>query len=224
MRVLIFGATGMVGQRALRECLLSERVEFVQTVGRAPVSTQHPKLRNVVHRDLWNYTGIESEMTGFDACFFCLGVASTGMSETEYERITYGIAVAAGGTLARLNPGMTFIFVSGLGADSSEKGRVMWARIKGNAENALLRMPFREVYVFRPGIIQPRHGIKSRTALYRVGYIVLAPLVTVLHSVFPSLVVTTEEIGLTMIALVGSSYPQKILSNREIGEMGRAAG
>src|ERR1700722_16050085 len=130
MKVLIFGATGMVGQGVLRECLLAPDVQCVVTVGRTANGVQHAKLRQIVHQDLWNYASIEPELSGFDACFFCLGVSSAGMGEAEYERVTYGIATAAGEALAKLNPQMTFVYVSGAGTDSSEKGRVMWARVK----------------------------------------------------------------------------------------------
>ncbi|MDE3198769.1 MAG: epimerase [Acidobacteriota bacterium] len=222
MRVLLFGATGMIGQGVLRECLLAPEVELVQTVGRSPVQSQHPAVRDFVHKDLWNYSGVESMLTGFDACFFCLGVTSAGMSEPEYERITYGIAIAAGATLLRLNPAMTLIFVSGVGADSTEKGRIMRARVKGRTENALLRLPFKAVYVFRPVVVQPLHGIKSRTALYRVLYSSLGPLLTMLRRVMPGQIVTTEEIGRAMIALVSRPYPRTILGNREIGEIARS--
>src|SRR5476649_917513 len=143
MNVLMFGATGMIGQGVLRECLHHPDVRLVMTIARAPSAVRHPKLREVVHPDLHDFTSIEHELTGFDACFFCLGVTSAGMSEADYERVTYGITAAAAETLARLNPKMTFIFVPGAGADSSEKGRVMWARVKGKAENAVLRQPFK---------------------------------------------------------------------------------
>jgi len=148
----------MVGQGVLRECLLDPEVQVVQTVGRTPTGLKHPKLREIVRSDLLDYTEIESALRGFDACFFCLGVSSTGMSESEYERVTYAVTMAAAQTLSRLNPGMTFIYVSGAGTDSSEKGRVMWARVKGKTENALLRLPFKAAYMFRPGAIQPVYG------------------------------------------------------------------
>jgi uncharacterized protein YbjT (DUF2867 family) len=141
MRVLIFGATGMIGQGVLRECLLDPDVSLVQTVGRSATGVKHPKLREIVRPDLLKYGETEDDLRGFDACFFCLGVSSAGMSEPEYERLTYGITMAAAETLARLNPGMTFIYVSGAGTDSSEKGRSRWARVKGRTENALLRFP-----------------------------------------------------------------------------------
>src|SRR5687767_684509 len=126
MNVLLFGATGMVGQGVLRECLLDSGVQLVKAVGRTATGVQHAKMRELVHHDLWNYSSIETELSGFDACFFCLGVSTTGMKDADYERITYGIAMAAAETLSRLNPQMTFVYVSGAGTDSTEQGRTMW--------------------------------------------------------------------------------------------------
>jgi len=216
MNVLIFGATGMVGQAALRECLRDPGVQQVTTVGRKATGQKDPKLREIVHADLWNYSSVEPQLTGLDACFFCLGIASAGMSEADYSRITYGIAAAAAETLARLNPRMTFIFVSGAGADSTEQGRLMWARIKGKAENAVLSQPFRAAYVFRPGVIQPLDGIRSRTALYRIGYVVMRPLIPILRWAFPNLILTTREIGQAMLVAVRKGAPKKVLESGDI--------
>jgi uncharacterized protein YbjT (DUF2867 family) len=218
MNVLIFGASGMVGQGVLRECLLDSGVARVTAIGRRASGTNHSKLRDLVHRDLWNYADIEKELTGLDACFFCLGVTSAGMKEADYERVTYGIAAAAAETLARLNPQMTFVFVSGAGSDGSEKGRVMWARIKGKAENAILRLPF-EGYVFRPGAIQPLHGIRSRTTAYRVGYAAMKPLIPLLRWAFPGSILTTEQIGRAMLRVARSGAPKRILESRDISAL-----
>src|SRR5664279_2358743 len=187
MRVILFGATGMVGQGVLRECLLDPGVELVKTVGRSATGEEHPKLREIVHRDLCSYASIESELSGFDACFFCLGVSSAGMKEADYARVTYDITLAAAETLSRLNPQMTFIYVSGASTDSSKRGRMMWARVKGKTENALLRLPFNAAYMFRPGLIQPLHGIQSRTTAYRVLYALMKPLLPVLRWAAPQL-------------------------------------
>ena len=216
MKVLIFGATGMIGQGVLRECLLDPRVEQVKTIGRSATGVQNAKLREVVQRDLEDYAAMEAELSGFDACFFCLGISSAGMKEADYERITYGITVKAAVTLARLNPQMTFVYVSGAGADSSERGRIMWARIKGKTENALLRLPFKAAYIFRPGAIVPMHGIQSRTRSYRVLYAVFKPLILFLRWSFPSMVLTTEEIGRAMLYLARNGGPKPILESRDI--------
>lgn len=215
MNVLIFGATGMVGQGVLRECLLDAGVKRVIAIGRSASGATHPKLRDLVHPDLSNYSGVEMDLTGIDACFFCLGVTSAGMKEADYERVTYGIAVAAAETLARLNPRMTFVFVSGAGSDSSEKGRIMWARIKGKTENAILRLPFHG-YAFRPGAIQPLHGIRSRTALYRVIYTLTGPLLPILRWAFPGRILTTEQIGRAMLKVARDGAPKRILESRDI--------
>jgi len=152
----------MVGQGVLRECLLDSDVQLVQIVGRSPSGVQHPKLREIVHADLFDYAPIEPSLMGFDACFFCLGISSFRMKEDAYERVTYALTLAAATNLSRLNPQMTFIYVSGAGTDSSEHGKIMWARVKGKTENALLRLPFKATYMFRPGAIQPTHGTHSK--------------------------------------------------------------
>jgi uncharacterized protein YbjT (DUF2867 family) len=216
MNVLLVGATGMVGQGVLRECLLDPDVQLIQTVGRTPLGAQHPKLREIVHQDLWHYEAIGANLSGFDACFFCLGVASSGMREQDYERVTYGITMAAAEILSRLNPRMTFIYVSGAGTDSSEQGRTMWARVKGKTENALLRMPFTAAYMFRPGIIQPLYGARSKTALYRVFYTLSKPLLPLLRLAFPDYVLTTQQIGQAMLTVAKRGYPQKILESKDI--------
>jgi uncharacterized protein YbjT (DUF2867 family) len=216
MKVLLFGATGMVGQGVLRECLRDSGVELVKTLGRTATGVEHPKLREVVHPDLWDYSSIEAELSGLDACFFCLGVSAAGMKEAHYARITYGITLAAAETLSRLNPQMTFIYVSGAGTDSSEKGRIMWARVKGKTENALLRLPFKAAYMFRPGVIQPLHGIRSRTAAYRLLYALMKPLLPVLRWVFPDSVLTTEQIGLAMLEVARNGASKHILESKDI--------
>jgi uncharacterized protein YbjT (DUF2867 family) len=216
MRVLIFGATGMIGQGVLRECLLDPDVSLVQTVGRSATGVKHPKLREIVRPDLLKYGETEDDLRGFDACFFCLGVSSAGMSEPEYERLTYGITMAAAETLARLNAGMTFIYVSGAGTDSSEKGRSTWARVKGMTENALLRLPFKDAYMLRPAGIQAVHGERSRTTAYRVGYILTKPVLPLLRWIFPGYILTTEEIGRAMLRVAKKGFPKKILESPDI--------
>src|ERR1700749_1548804 len=181
VNVLIFGATGMVGQGVLRECLLDSDVTRVLVVGRTPTGVQHPKLQEILHSDLWHYSAIEANLSGFDACFFVRGVSSAGMKAEAYEHITYGITMAAAETLCRLNPDMRFFYVSGAGTDSTERGGSMWARVKGKTENALLRLPFSAAYMFRPAIIQPLHGARSKPPAYRVIYGLAKPLMTLIR-------------------------------------------
>ena len=216
MNILLFGATGMVGQGVLRECLLDPNVQSVVTIGRSGTNAQNPKLRELVHPDLWNYATIESDLKNFDACFFCLGIGSAGMTEKDYEHVTYGITIAAAETLSRLNPKMVFIYVSGTGTDNSEKGRMMWARVKGKTENALLRMPFAAAYMFRPGFIEPAHGEISRNKLYRALFTFTKPLLPLLRRVFPNQILTTEQIGRAMLNLVAHPYPKQLLEIKDI--------
>ncbi|HET6711943.1 epimerase [Amycolatopsis sp.] len=213
MRVVLFGATGMVGQGVLRECLRDERVEAVLAVGRSPAGAGHPKLREVVEADLFALEPI----TGYDTCFFCLGVSSVGVPPEEYERITYQLTLSVA---RKLPDGTTFVYGSGTGTDSTERGRVRWARVKGATENALARLPLR-TFAFRPGYIQPLHGITSKTPLYRVLYRVAMPLYPVLKRLFPRAVTTTEDIGLAMLAVAAAGYERPILENADITALAR---
>lgn len=224
MKVVLFGATGMVGQGVLRECLLDPGVERVLALVRAESNQVHEKLRQLVVRDFLDLAPVEPNLAGYHTCLFCLGVTSAGMSEEAYRRITHDVTVAAAMTLARLNPHMTFVFVSGAGADSSESGRVMWARIKGKAENAVLRAPFKASYVFRPAYIQPLHGIQSRTRMYRLLYRVVAPLYPVLKALLPRQVTTTEQMGRAMIAVARKGAAKRVLENADINEAAASAG
>jgi len=216
MRVLIFGATGMVGQGVLRECLLDPEVEAVLTIGRTPTGQKQEKLREIALANLLDFSSIERELSGCDACFFCLGVTSAGTPEAEYARITYDIPVAAAQTLVRMNPGMTFVYVSGAGADSTGQGRTMWARVKGKAENALLAMPFRSVYIFRPAFIQPLHGIRSRTKVYNALYAIFRPFVPILRRVAPDRFTTTEQLGRAMLAVAKRGASKHVLESSDI--------
>ncbi len=218
MNVVLFGATGMVGQGVLRECLLDPEVESVLVIGRSATGQRHAKLREIVHKDLYDFSAIEPQLRDLDACFFCLGVASAGMTEEDYRRVTYDITMAAAQTLLKLNPGMTFIFVSGAGTDSTEKGRAMWARVKGATENALLRMPFKAAYMFRPGFIQPLHGIQSKTKLYRVFYAISGPIFPLLRR-FPKYVTTTEQLGRAMLKVARHGFPEPILESADINSL-----
>jgi len=216
MKVVLFGATGMVGQGVLRECLRDPEVSLIRIVGCTASGVDHPKVRETVHADLSNYSSIEPELTGFDACFFCLGVSSVGMPEADYERITYGITIAAAETLVRLNPGMTFVYVSGAGTDSSEQGKVRWARVKGRTENALLALPFKAAYMFRPGFIQPLDGIKPKTKVYRIAYAVINPLLPLLRWALPAQTLTTRLVGQAMLIAARTGAPKTILESRDI--------
>lgn len=218
MKVLIFGATGMVGQGVLRECLLDPEVTQVLSLGRNPTGRQHPKLREIKHTDLYDYSNIEAELTGVDACFYCLGVSSVGMKEADYAHISYDMTLAAATVLARLNPNMVFTYVSGAGTDSTEKGSVMWARVKGRTENALLRLPLR-AYMFRPGIIQPLHGVRSKTRLYQFFYTLAAPLFPVFRAIFPQQITTTEQVGKAMLIVASRGSDKKLLESKDIATL-----
>jgi uncharacterized protein YbjT (DUF2867 family) len=206
----------MVGQGVLRECLLDADVEVVETVGRAATGVANAKLREVVHANLFDCSAIEADLRGFDACFFCLGVTSAGKAEAEYTRLTYDLTLGIAQTLARLNPQMTFVYVSGRGTDSSEHGRLMWARVKGRTENAILALHFRAAYMFRPGVIQPMHGERPKVAVYRVLYNLTKTLVPVLRKLFPSQILTTEDMGRAMIRVARRGYSRPILEPADI--------
>src|SRR5882672_558045 len=161
MKVILFGASGMVGQGVLRECLLDRDVEKILAIGRSASAQPHGKLVERVLADLTDLSSLQAELSGYGACFFCLGTSAVGMTEADYRRVTYDLTLSVARTLAAASPGMTFIYVSGSGTDSTGRGRSMWARVKGETENALLRLPFKAAYMFRPGLIQPLHGIVS---------------------------------------------------------------
>jgi uncharacterized protein YbjT (DUF2867 family) len=216
MNVILFGATGMVGQGILRECLLDPGVQHILSIVRTPSGQQHPKLRELIHTNFFDYSTIESDLTGFDACFFALGVSSAGMDEAKYKHLTYDLTLAAATTLARLNPQITFLYVSGAGTDSTERGRSMWARVKGKTENDLLKLPFRAAYMFRPGVIQPLHGIRSKTRLYQTFYTVFNPILPLLKSAFPQYITTTEQLGRAMLTVARNGYPKPILESKDI--------
>lgn len=222
MNLILFGATGMVGQGALRECLRADDVHRVLSIGRSPLGIAHPKLHEITRADLFDYAGIETELQGYDACLFCLGASSLGMNERDYTRINHDLPLAAAQALLRHNPDMVFLYVSGAGTDASERGRTMWARVKGRTENALRRLPFRAVYLLRPGAIQPLHGVQSRTPAYRLIYRMAAPLFGLLRRAFPNAVLTTEEVGTAMLRLARRGEPGGVLEARDIAALARA--
>ena len=219
MNVLLFGATGMVGQGVLRECLLDPGVDRVLAIGRSSSGQTAPKLRELIVPDVADLSAIEAELAGYDACFFCLGVSSIGMPEPEYVRLTYDLTLAVARTVARRSPGATFVYVSGAGTDSTERGRSMWARVKGRTENELLRLPFKAAYMFRPGAIVPLHGVRSKTRWVRLIYLVAAPLVPLWRALLPNTITTSEQIGRAMLRVAREGYPKPVLETPDINRL-----
>jgi uncharacterized protein YbjT (DUF2867 family) len=219
MKIILFGGSGMVGQGVLRECLRDPRVTAVLAIGRTPLPDTHDKLQQLVHQDFGDLSPLEAQLAGTDACFFCLGVSSAGMSEADYRHVTFDFTLAAARTLAKVSPGLTFIYVSGTGTDSSARGRSMWARVKGETENALLALPFKRAYMFRPGFIQPVHGVKSRTRLYRALYAIATPLYPIVKLVSGKSAITSEDVGRAMIEAAANGAPKPLLENRDIKEL-----
>jgi uncharacterized protein YbjT (DUF2867 family) len=217
MKAIVFGATGMVGQGLVRECLLDPTVDRVLLIVRNPTGQQSGKLSELVHKDFFDFSPVEAQLTGYDSCFYCAGPSSAGMTEESYFHATYDM------TLAAANPPMTFLYVSGAGTDSTEKGRSMWARVKGKTENALLRLPCKAAYMFRPGVIQPLHGIQSKTASYRILYTVMNPFLPLLRWLLPQYVTTTEILGRAMIHIAQNGHPKRILETRDIHQAARAS-
>jgi uncharacterized protein YbjT (DUF2867 family) len=220
MKVILFGATGMVGQGALRECLLDPDVEGVLAVGRSATGQRNAKLCEITHADLFDLSAIAADLTGYDACLFCLGVSSVGMSEGDYRRVTFDLTLGVATMLVRLNPAMSFVYVTGQGTDSTEQGKVKWARIKGKTENELLKLPFKAAYMFRPGGIQPLHGVRSKTAWIQAIYTATGPVWTLLNRIAPNYVTTTEKLGRAMIRAVRDGYPKPILETVDVNQVG----
>jgi uncharacterized protein YbjT (DUF2867 family) len=219
MNVLILGATGMLGHGVLQECLAADDVQQVVTLGRSSVAEQHTKLVDLVPPNLFDLAAIESRLSSIDACFFCLGVSAYGMSEGDYHHLTYELTLSVANHLSQLNPNMTFVYVSGEGTDSSEQGKSMWARVKGKTENALMRLPFKAVYLFRPGIIQPVHGVHSKTRLYRLFYKLTQPVLPVLRRLFPSTILTTQVIGQAMLNAARQGLGKQIFNSKAINAL-----
>ena len=209
----------MVGQGVLRECLLAGDVESVLAIGRAATGQQHEKLQEIISADLFDLSAIENRLSGFDACLFCLGVSAAGMTEPDYRRLTYDLTMSVAKTLSRLNPGMAFVYVSGAGTDSTEHSRMMWARVKGKTENDLLKLPFRAAYMFRPGYIQPLHGIRTKTKWYGAFYAVMAPLYPIWKRLLPKYVTTTECVGRAMLKVARDGAPTRVLENQDINDL-----
>ena len=215
MHVLLFGASGMVGDGVLHECLADARVTRVTALGRSALDVTHPKLHEVRHADFFDYTSLTGTLATVDACFFCLGVTSAGRSEADYTRQTYDLTLAAAQAFAAARPGATFCYVSGEGTDSSERGRLMWARVKGRTENAVLALPL-QAYMFRPGFIRPRRGKASKTAWYRAMYAVLGPAYPLLARLAPRHVTTSGNMGRAMIHVATRGFDRRVLENPDI--------
>ena len=218
IKAIIFGATGMVGEGVLHEALKHPDVESVLVISRKPCKVAHPKLTELLHDDFFDYSKIEERLKGYNACYFCLGVSSVGMSEQSYRRVSYDLTMEAAKALSRLNPDMTFCYVSGAGTDSIEKGGIMWARVKGKTENDLMKLPFKAVYLFRPGFIKPTKGLKNAHSISKIVGL-LYPFWKVL---VPRYVCTLEDVGLVMIRAAAKGYPKQILENGDITEFARA--
>jgi uncharacterized protein YbjT (DUF2867 family) len=219
MNVVLFGATGMVGAGALLECLADPGVRSVLVVTRSPTGRVHPKLREVIHADFFNYDGLVNDFAACDACFFCLGVSSIGMHEDAYTRLTYDLTLAAARAMVAANPSITFCYVSGVGTDSSEKGSRMWARVKGRTENAILALGFKAAYMFRPGYIQPIGGVRSKTGWVQAAYNVIAPLYPIIHRVLPNATTTTSNLGRAFIEVARHGYPKTILHSPDFNRL-----
>jgi uncharacterized protein YbjT (DUF2867 family) len=224
MKVILFGATGMVGQGVLQECLRSPEVESILSIGRRATGQPRPKLREIAHQDFTDFSAIEGDLSGYEACFFCLGVSSLGLKEADYRQVTYDFALAAARTLARLNPQMTFIYASGTGTDSSEHGATMWARVKGQTENAIFQLPFKMSYAFRPAYIQPLNGVVAKAPWLKALYTVMGPLYPLWKALFPKYVTTTAQVGRAMIHVAREGAPKRVLENRDINEICCEAG
>jgi hypothetical protein len=217
IRAIITGATGMVGEGVLHECLQHPDVESVLSISRRSCGVQHSKLKEVLHEDFSDFNGREGELTGYNAAFLCMGVSSVGMSEERYRHLTYDLTMALARRLAKLNPDMTLCYVSGMGTDSSEQGRVMWARVKGKTENDLLRLPLRQAYMFRPGFMRLTKGLKNTHWFYCV----FDPLFPLLIRLFPGSLLTLREVGLAMIHSVGKGPDKRVLEVRDIAMLAR---
>jgi uncharacterized protein YbjT (DUF2867 family) len=221
MKIILFGATGMVGQAVLRECLLANDVEEVLAVGRTPLAQAHARLKSLVHKNLYDYAAIRAQLTGYDACFFCLGISAGGLNETDYHRMTYELTLAAGKALSEVNPNMTWVYVSGTGTDSTETGPIMWARVKGKTENALLKLPFKRAFMFRPGAIRPMHGVRSKTPLYQIFYTLAAPVMPILTWLLsPKYMTTSERIGRAMLKVAREGFSKPLVENADIHALG----
>lgn len=220
LKPIITGTTGMVGKGVLLECLDHPDVESVLVINRQTLGMQHPKLREIIHKDFYDLSPIREVLKGYNACFFCLGISSVGVSEKVYEKVTYTLTMHFANTLLELNPDMTFCYVSGAGTASDEKSRLNWANVKGKTENDIRAMAFKAAYMFRPGVIQPLKGVKAKSGLVNFMYILFAPLIFVLKHLFPNSITTSVRIGQAMIKVVLQGYDKPVLENADINKLG----
>jgi uncharacterized protein YbjT (DUF2867 family) len=222
LNVVIFGASGMVGHGTLLECLEDASVQRVVIVVRRSMGITHEKLHEIIHNDFTDYKAIEDRLRNLDACFFCLGVSSVGIDEAEYRRISYDFPMAAAKTLLRLNPNLTFCHITGAGTDSSEQGRIMWARVKGKAENDLLALT-ESAWMFRPGFIKPEKGVVATTKWVRRIYTIMKPITPAVKAIFPNSMTSTSTLGRAMINAVRQRPTKKILETSDINQLGTAS-
>jgi uncharacterized protein YbjT (DUF2867 family) len=212
IRVIVTGATGMVGEGVLHECLQHNEVEQVTVINRRPCGIIHPKLKEIIHTDFFDLSPVENQLTNYDACFFCAGVSSVGMKEPKFYRLAYTLTMQVAQTLSKLNPVMTFCYISGAGTDSTEKGRTMWARVKGKTENDLMKLPFKKVYNFRPGVLRPTKGLKNTLSFYKyLGW--LLPVISLLA---PKHICSLKELGTAMINSATQGYEKQVLEVKDI--------
>jgi len=217
IKVILTGSTGMVGEGVLHECLQHPEVDVVLVINRRPCGVTHPRLKEIIHPDFFDLSSVESRLSGYNACFFCAGVSSVGMKEPEYTRLSYTLTMNVAQSLSRLNPGMTFCYVSGAGTDSSEKGRMMWARVKGRTENELMKLPFRAAYAFRPVFMLPTKGLKNALPYYKY----VTWLYPVARPLFPNYFITLKELGLSMINCALFGYDKKVLEAKDIVKLAK---
>jgi uncharacterized protein YbjT (DUF2867 family) len=216
MKIIIFGATGMIGQAVMKEALKSPKIESITVVGRSPSLVQEPKVKELLVPDLFDLSLIEDQLRSHDACLFCVGVSAAFLDEKTYTHLTYDLTIKTAKTVLKSNPPLTFVYVTGQGTDSSEAGRVMWARVKGRTENKLLNMPFKAAYMFRPGAILPLDGIRSKTKVYDLLYQILGPFVHLLRAINPAWCPTTREVGRAMLAVTDGSLEKRVLDSKDI--------
>lgn len=217
IKAIITGATGMVGEGVLHECLLHPEVEAVLVINRGPCGVAHPKLKEIIHTDFFNLSPIENQLSGYNAAYLCLGVSSIGMSEAKYAHLTYDLTLHVASTLAGQNKDMSVCYVTGVDCDSTEKGKIMWARVKGRTENALLKLPFRSAFMFRPGLITPTKRLKNTYTMYKV----MMPILPALRKLFPKYVCSLREIGLAMINCSLKGYNSPIIEIRDIVKLAK---